>query len=212
MRNVASVAERTKSCCAEINKVGVRTVTKRGQAALHMNLAGGAGVAEEDYVGIEAAAEDGEGFAVGGPGEAAAALFGSEPGDVVAGAAVDRLEPDVVDAVFADGVGERFAVGREMDAAGEVRVGRNQLACALGSGIEADERNFLVARGSGSSHRLRSFGEDKGELGAVGGNGGGKTAVNRVGNRGAGDVFHRAAINRDTANPVRIVVDEIAPL
>src|ERR1700723_171175 len=72
-------------------------------------LALGAGVAQQDHVGIETAAEDGEGFAVGGPGEAAAALFGSELGDVVAGAAVDRLEPDVVDAVFADGVGERLA-------------------------------------------------------------------------------------------------------
>ena len=121
-------------------------------------LAGGAGVAEEDDVGIEAAAEDGQGFAVRGPGEAAAALFGSELGDVVAGAAVDWLEPDVVDAIFADGVGERFAVRREMDATGDVRVGRNQLARALGSRIKTDERDFFLARGSrgkSSPARLR---------------------------------------------------------
>src|ERR1700751_2770634 len=128
------------------------------EAAVARELAGGACVPEEDYVGIEATAEDGEGFAVGGPGEAAAALFGSELSDVVAGAAVDGLDPDVVDAVFADGVGERFAVGREMDAAGDVRIGCNQLAGAFGSGIETDQRDFLVARGPRRKDGPRRFG------------------------------------------------------
>src|SRR5215469_3205804 len=177
-----------------------------------LGLAGGARVAEEDYVGIEAAAEDGERFAVGGPGEAAAALVGGELGDVVAGTAVDGLDPDVVDAVFADSVGEGFAVGSEVDAAGDMRIGRKQLVRAFGSGIEADDRDFLVVRRSGGNHGLGGFGEDEGEPRAIGRNVGGESAVDGIGDAGAGNIFPGAAINRDAANAVGIVVDEIDPL
>ena len=128
---------------------------------MRLRLMRGGGIAEEHYVGIGAAAKDGEGFAVGGPGEAAAALVGGEFGDVVAGAAFDRLDPDVVNSVFADGVSEEFAVGGEVHAAGNVRIGRDHLVRALGSRIEADERNFLVTS-AGDAHRGACFGEDEG--------------------------------------------------
>jgi len=73
------------------------------------------GVADEDYVGINVAANEGQFAAVGRPSKAISDVFGLEVCKLFSGRAVKRLEPEVIDVTVAGGVDDCFAVGTEAD-------------------------------------------------------------------------------------------------
>jgi hypothetical protein len=61
------------------------------------------------------AADEGEFGTVGRPSEAVADVLGSEIGYLLSGGTVERLEPEVVDVMVADGIDDGFAIGTEAD-------------------------------------------------------------------------------------------------
>ena len=61
------------------------------------------------------AADEGEFGTVGRPGEAVADVLGSEIGYLLSGGTVERLEPEVVDVMLADGIYDGFAIGTKAD-------------------------------------------------------------------------------------------------
>src|SRR4029077_11376317 len=65
--------------------------------------------------------------------------------------------------------------------------------------------------GTGGGLGGAGLGHDNRDRGAVGRNVRRKTAVNRVRNGGAGNVFRRAAFDGDAANAVGVAVDEVNP-
>lgn len=76
---------------------------------------------QQDYVGVGVAVQYAKIFPVGRPVEEEN-LFGAELCDGVSGRAVEGLQPDVIDSVFANGVGERLAVRGELRARGNVGI------------------------------------------------------------------------------------------
>ena len=67
------------------------------------------------------ASEQSEVFSVGRPVECED-LFGTEFGDLVTGGTVEWLNPDVVHAVLANGIGDSIAIGGELRARGDLRI------------------------------------------------------------------------------------------
>src|ERR1700746_3188010 len=71
------------------------------------------GFLQQHHVGIDMAAQNAERLAIRRTMELKN-LFGVEVGDLTARRAIERLNPEVIDAVFTNCVGHRFSVGREL--------------------------------------------------------------------------------------------------
>lgn len=67
------------------------------------------GVADEHHVGFAVAADDGELFAIEGEVEVADE-FGFEIGELLAGRAVERLQPEIVGIPITDGIDNALSV------------------------------------------------------------------------------------------------------
>ena len=95
-----------------------RSRTRSSTSALRLRTNLGLGFLEQDDVRIGVAAEDAKTLAIWRPVKREDAL-GIEVGDLVAGSASDRLNPDVIHAILGDRVGYELPVCRELHAFGD---------------------------------------------------------------------------------------------
>ena len=102
--------------------VGIQLSKNRLRKLLRANvqlLSRSAGVAQEDYVGDNVHAGDGERLAVGGELKRADTI-GREVRQAMTRRAIERLRPDVADAVFDDVVGDGLAIRSDGNGKGDV--------------------------------------------------------------------------------------------
>jgi len=93
---------------------------------------------EEHYVGVKVGAHDGQVFTIGGVGVEADGVIG-EICDLMAGGAVERLQPQVVGAVVVDDIGDRLAVAGELGIGDEAWIGIEELDLRVGACVERDD-------------------------------------------------------------------------
>src|SRR5271155_3685854 len=108
----------------------------------------GAGVVQQDYVVFVAGGEHADGLGVGRPVKRANAV-GLQIRKLMAGRSVERLQPQVLDAVLADRIDESLAVGsKAWSVIGNAQIWLKEPRLRLRAGIERHQdylRSFIVA-------------------------------------------------------------------
>ena len=82
----------------------------------------GLGFLQQNDIGIGVAAEKAETLAIRGPVELEDA-FRIEMGDLMSGTPIDGLNPDVIDPILEDRIGDELSIGSELHTFGNSRIG-----------------------------------------------------------------------------------------
>ena len=121
-----------------------RSRTRSSTSSLRLRTNLGLEFLEQDDVRIGVAAEDAKTLAIWRPVKREDAL-GIEVGDLVAGSASDRLNPDVIHAILGDRVGYELPVCRELHAFGDSWVGVKNARRAESRNVQ--QRDFPMLLG-----------------------------------------------------------------
>ena len=133
-----------------------RSRTRSSTSTLRLRTNLGRGFLEQDDVRIRVAAEDAKTLAIGRPVKREDAL-GIEVGDLVAGSASDRLNPDVIHAILGDRVGYELPVCRELHAFGDSWVGVKNARRAESRNVQ--QSDFRNAPRAPRIHKSNCVGE-----------------------------------------------------
>ncbi len=126
--------ERRSTQC-ESRDAGVACKTEPG-------LRRGGGVTQEYNVVFAVRADHAEGLAVGRP-MICPDQFGGEIGDLVASGAIERLEPEILDAVLANDINQGLPVRSEGQTTAQAGIRIEKLGLRLRAGVEWHEIYFL---------------------------------------------------------------------